>query len=228
MSVNAAPSSALSATGQVRTITARWKGIRPIIQHSERLADPTNEFAKAIKLITDKGSKKMTEEDHERRNHLEWEGGLYWDDKLGPVIPGDNIEACIKEGAQKSRLGKDVVAAVWTTSSVWKLEYDGPRTKAALYKSAAIFVNRKGVVVGQSRIMRCRPMFPTGWTLQFTLEYDPTVINGKSIVKAMCDAGALVGLGDWRPKFGRFTVEVLSGGEDDGETTPAAEPEPAE
>jgi hypothetical protein len=31
----------------------------------------------------------------------------------------------------------------------------------------------------------------------------------KNLVKAMTDAGSLVGLGDWRPKFGRFLVEEL-------------------
>lgn len=214
----------------MKLIEAVWVGFRPLIMHNERLADPTDHYAKQIKLITDKGSKKMTEADHENRNRFEWEGGLYWDDKLGPVIPGDNIEACIKEGAQKSRLGRDVVAAMWTTESVFKLEYDGPRTKDKLFKSAQIFMKRKGVVVGQSRVMRCRPMFPTGWKLPFTVEYDESVINGKDIVKAMNDAGALIGLGDWRPKFGRFTVEIVSGGQDDGvetkreDGTPAPEP----
>jgi hypothetical protein len=51
-------------------------------------------------------------------------------------------------------------------------------------------------------------MFPTGWVLRFELEFDDSVIGPKELVKAMNDAGALVGLGDWRPKFGRFLVEV--------------------
>jgi len=51
-------------------------------------------------------------------------------------------------------------------------------------------------------------MVPTGWSLTFTLEFDDSILNEKALVKAMVDAGALIGLGDWRPKFGRFSVEA--------------------
>lgn len=198
--------------------------------HNEQLVDPTNFFVKQIKLITDKGSKKMTISDHENRDRFEWEGGLYWCETRGPIIPGDNIEACIRDGARKARLGTTVEAAMWATKADFKLDYDGPRNKDKLYKIAAIFLKRKSVVIGKSRIMRCRPMFPTGWKLTFSVEYDETVVNGKDIVKAMRDAGALCGLGDWRPKFGRFTVEILTGGDDDGvEVKPEdTEPKPVE
>lgn len=196
----------------MKSITAQFTGIRPVIMHNGMLADPTYPFTVAIKEITDKGSKKMTLADHERRNALEWEGGLYWDDDLGPHIPSDNIERCIQLGAQKSRLGKDVQAAMWCSQQMFAIEYTGPRTKAKLMADSA-FTIRKGVVVNKSRIIRIRPMFPTGWKVKFSIEYDETVVNGKDLIKAMQDAGALIGLGDWRPKFGRFTVAILEGAE---------------
>jgi hypothetical protein len=52
-------------------------------------------------------------------------------------------------------------------------------------------------------------MIPTGWTMTFDLEFDEGIVNPKNLMKAMTDAGSLVGLGDWRPKFGRFLVEEL-------------------
>jgi hypothetical protein len=52
-------------------------------------------------------------------------------------------------------------------------------------------------------------LFPTGWSILFELEFDDSIINEESVLKAAVDAGALIGLGDWRPKFGRFTVERL-------------------
>jgi hypothetical protein len=71
------------------------------------------------------------------------------------------------------------------------------------------FVLRKGVAVQKARIIRVRPMIPTGWVVKIELEFDESIVNPKSLMKAMIDAGALVGTGDWRPKFGRFLVEEI-------------------
>lgn len=177
--------------------------------HNGLLADPTNPYAKRMKEITAKGSKKLTDSDYEDRDRQEWLGSLYWDEEAGhPVIPSDNIERCIQLGAQKSRLGKDVQAAVFVTEAQVRLQYDGPKGKDALCANEK-FTLRRGVAINKSRIIRIRPMFPTGWSIEFEVEYDESILNEKSIVKACIDAGALIGLGDWRPKFGRFTVDVL-------------------
>jgi hypothetical protein len=190
----------------MKTINIKWTGFRPLLMHNGQTADPTNEYSRAKKEITSKGTKKMTDSDYEQLNRLDWESGLYWDKTLGPVIPSDNIERCIQLGAQKSRIGKDVQASVFCTSSVIRLDYKGPRDKDELYKTPGYSL-RKGVAVNQSRVMRVRPMFPTGWSLEFELEFDDSLVDESALVKAMINAGALVGLGDWRPKFGRFTLK---------------------
>jgi hypothetical protein len=192
----------------MKTLKTKWTGIRPLIMHNGLMADPTNPISRRIKEITSKGSKKMTDADYEERDRLEWEAGLYWDEDEGFIIPSDNIERCIQLGAQKSRIGKDVQAAVFCESPQVKIDYDGPRDKEKLYADPR-FTLRKGVVIQKSRIIRIRPMIPTGWSITFGLEFDDTIVNPKNLVKAMTDAGALVGLGTWRPKFGRFLVEVI-------------------
>ena len=193
----------------MKTMKVRWTGIRPLVMHNGLMADPTNKFTRAIKEIVRKGSKKLTDSDYEMRDRLEWEAGLYWDEDLGAVIPSDNIERCVQLGAQKSRIGKDVQAAVLCSEPVVKLIYEGPRKKEAMFNDPR-FTLRKGVSIQKSRLIRIRPMFPTGWSIEFTLEYDDSIVNERGLHKAMVDAGALIGLGDHRPKFGRFTVEVLS------------------
>lgn len=192
----------------MKTIQVKWTGLRPLIMHNGVLADPTNPATIRIKEINSKGSKKLTETDYQEMQRLEWEAGLYWDDEDGPIIPSDNIERCVQLGAQKSRLGKDVQAAVLCSAGHAKLEYKGPRTKEELY-SLPGFILKRGVRIQKNRIMRTRPMFPTGWNITFVLEYDDSVISSeKTLIKAMQDAGGLVGLGDWRPKFGRFVVDL--------------------
>lgn len=189
----------------MKTLTTTWTGIRPLVMHNGLMADPTNPLVRRIKEITSKGSKKLTDADYEERDRLEWEAGLYWDDKDGLVIPSDNIERCIQLGAQKSRIGKDVQAAVFCVEPQSKIIYDGPKDKDKLFADPR-FTLRKGVAVQKARIIRIRPMVPTDWKLKFAVEYDDTIVNPKSLLKAMVDAGALIGLGDWRPKFGRFVV----------------------
>lgn len=191
----------------MQTMKMKWTGIRPLVMHNGLLADPANEYTKAIKAITSKGSKKMTDADHEERNRLEWEGGLYWNDELGAVIPSDNIERCIQLGAQKSRIGKDVQAVVFCIEPEIPIQYDGPRDKKKLYQDR--FILTKGVRVTTSRIIRVRPRFPVGWSLNVEVEFDETIVNPKNLLKACIDSGALVGLGDWRPKYGRFTVDLV-------------------
>jgi len=192
----------------MKTLKVKWTGIRPLVMHNGLMADPTNPKVRRIKEITSKGSKKLTESDYEERDRLEWEAGLYWDEKDGPIIPSDNIERCIQLGAQKSRIGKDVQAAVFCSEIQVKLDYEGPRDQDKLYSDPR-FSLRKGVAVQKARIIRLRPMFPTGWSITFDTEYDESILNEKNLLKAMQDAGALIGLGDWRPKFGRFSVETI-------------------
>jgi hypothetical protein len=192
----------------MKILKVKWTGIRPLVMHNGLMADPINPYTRRIKEIVRKGCKKLTDSDYEERDRLEWEAGLYWSEKDGPIVPSDNIERCIQLGAQKSRLGKDVQAAVFCSEPEVRVEYEGPRNKDKMYSNAA-FVLRKGVAIQKARLIRTRPMIPTGWLLEFSVEYDDTILNEKSLIKAMQDAGALVGLGDWRPKFGRFTVEVL-------------------
>lgn len=171
-------------------------------------ADPTNPFTRRRKEITSKRSKNLTDTDYEELDRLGWDGSLYWSEGAGLIIPSDNIERCIQLGAQKSRIGKDVQAAVFCTEPETKLEYDGPRQMDKLYSDKR-FTLRKGVALKKVRVIRVRPMIPTGWSITFTLEFDDSILNKNNLVKAMTDAGALIGLGDWRPKFGRFTVEIL-------------------
>lgn len=188
-------------------------GLRPLLMHNGQLADPSNEFVISIKRITAKGSKKMTETDYRQRDRFEWMGGLYWSTHLNTAyIPSDNLERCIMEGARKSRLGKDVTAAVFVTETEIEIKHPllrGKTPDALFDDDQKRFVLRKGVKMATgSRIIRVRPQIPTGWSATFTAEYDDEIIDEKNLIKAVIDAGILVGIGDWRPKFGRFTVEV--------------------
>lgn len=191
----------------MKQVKTTWRGIRPVLEHNSRLCDPTDDYTRRIKAITSKGSKKLTESDHEQRDFLEWCGGLYWDEKQGLVMPSTNIESCIQSGAKKSRLGKDFAAAVLLDDDQIVFEHAKPKlTKEKLFELPE-YVYRCAVKVQQARLMRVRPMVPSGWKLAFTVTFDDRIVNPKALHTAMLDAGCYCGLGDFRPKFGRFSVE---------------------
>ena len=194
----------------MQTLSTVWTGVRPLIMHSADMVDPLSKPVLRIKAIHAKGSKKLTDADREEVQRLEWRGALYLGQGGALVVPSDNIEKCLREGAMKSRLGKAVEAAAFVTESevpITGIQYSRDLDK--LFTDER-FQLRKAVRVPPktgARVMKVRPMIPRGWQLKFTIEYDETIVNPKDLQRAMIDAGALVGIGAWRPKFGRFTVE---------------------
>jgi hypothetical protein len=160
---------------------------------------------KALKEIT--GRRKKTDEDTLEIRHLEWQGSLYLDDKGRPCIPVDNVLALVIEGARKDKNGKEAESGVMPDAGAesFLLEYEGPRDLAALYADSR-FVDCRGVGVNGKRIMRTRPIFRE-WKLKIRLIYNEDVIDEATIQQALEMSGERVGLGDYRPRFGRFTVE---------------------
>lgn len=71
-------------------------------------------------------------------------------------------------------------------------------------------VDKKPVVVGKARILRCRPMF-SEWHIWLALEIDASLISKDVVRDCLSIAGRVVGVGDYRPEkgggFGRFRVE---------------------
>lgn len=187
------------------TLTFRIGGVSPLIMHNCRLANPLDPLVKQIKEITSK--RKKTDEDHELLAYLEWQGGLYHDGAR-PYIPGQNINAALVAAAKKNRMGKQFQSSVLVVESQIPLEYEGPRDIEKLF-NAVRFVDTRSVVVQKSRVMRTRPIFPE-WAARFSVAYDPAVVNEGEVIQAAEIAGTLIGLGDYRPQYGRFKMEVAS------------------
>jgi len=177
-------------------------GSLPLLMHNARLCDPLEPITKKVKKLTSKRNK--TDEDHEELAEAEFGGGLYFDPDIGPYMPGENIAACILKGARLNKLGTKVERGVLITTDINPLAYDGPRTIAELYADKN-FVHRKPVVVGTSRIIRTRPMFPE-WRTQAEGLLDESQIDVDQLVQAIENAGLFIGLGDYRPRYGRFTA----------------------
>lgn len=188
----------------MESIKFKLVGTSPLLMNSDRFSNPLDPMTKAHKELT--GKRKKTDEDHELIALSEWRGAMYYDSKLGPFIPGIMVEACLREGAKLQKLGKNVQRGVFVQDDKIKLEYDGPRDVEKLSKDPN-FIDSRSVKVQQARLQRCRPKF-NNWSLEFTLLFNPEVLDRRAVVKAMEDAGAMCGIGDFRPRFGRFEVKT--------------------
>ena len=193
---------------QLETIRMKWVGMRPLIMNNPRSVDPFDEFTIQRKILTAKKGKDMTVENLRELDLVSWRAGVYWDDEEGFIIPSANLERAMQVGAQKSRKGKECQATVMLKGTHAKVHYKGPKHKADL-ETDPNFRLRMPMVIDKRRIMKVRPMIPTGWQIFPEFEFDPTVIDKSSLLTAAHNLGRLIGLGDWRPKFGRFLVEEL-------------------
>jgi hypothetical protein len=196
-----------------QALNVHIKGILPTLMHNGRLRDPRYHWTRLIKPISSK--RKRTDAEDEQLWQYEWKGGLYVmkgednDDGGPPCWPGDNIFACLRDGAKKHNNGKKVESGV-QCHEPFPLIYKGPKTRKALWEDGN-FVDLRMATVQTQKVMRCRPIFPE-WELKFTLHYLDKVINKKEIEQALEQAGLLIGLSDWRRRFGLFNVVSVKNG----------------
>jgi hypothetical protein len=135
----------------------------------------------------------------------------YYDEQLGFVMNGEMIEACIKSGAKLNKLGKVIDRAIMLTDVVFPMTIKNcPANPQELAKNPD-FIYAKSVKIGTARVMSYRPIF-RDWSVEFGLMFDEEQITREELLMVLENAGNLCGVGDWRPRFGRFSVEVISEG----------------
>ncbi|WP_369913882.1 hypothetical protein AB8810_12705 [Xanthomonas sp. NCPPB 3005] len=188
------------------SIAFRITGTSPLLMQAETLANPLHPLTRAHKAVSTK--RKKSEDDYLWLMESEWSASMYYDEEIGPFIPALNIESCIAEAGKIHRLGKTIKQAVQVVTDRAKLEYEGPRQKEKLWKSER-FADVRTVTVNQKRNLRCRPIF-LRWSAMFDVEYMEDVLDRGDLVRVVEEAGRRIGVGTYRPRFGRFEVEVLS------------------
>lgn len=189
------------------------RSLGPMLLHNGRLADPLDHATRALADASKKRGKSA--EDHEAVAAAEFAGSLYYSTKIGRVaIPAMMIEAAIRDGGKAHKLGKTMRYSVSVRSTIGSedapvfdipLDYDGPTKPEDLYADQR-FRDRRQVSVGQSKVMRTRPRFDE-WSLTFIVDIDAESVDPAVVHRALEMAGRRVGIGDFRPTFGRFIVD---------------------
>lgn len=186
-----------------KTVDIEMTGVSPLLMHSSVTVDPTNKFSRAMKEVS--GKRKKVDADYEEMARIEYMAGLYT--QGGKVIlPSYVIEASFVSGAKKSKSGQQAKSGLFIDKSP-ELIYNGPTDPKELFASED-FKLVVPVKVGMAKIMRTRPMFKD-WSCVVQISYMEDVLNERAVIDFAEQAGMLCGVGDWRPKFGRFVVEKV-------------------
>lgn len=183
-----------------KTLRIDVVGVAPLIHHNGQLKDPLNQFAKAMKNITTK--RKKTESDYRELAEIEFRGSLYMSN-TGPIIPALTIQAALTAGARKSKDGRLAEAGIIVNNHA-ELHYDGPRTVEGLLADPEFRIVVPCGVQGNA-VIRTRPIF-RNWSATFEIDYLEEILNQATIMGCVRNSGMYCGVGDWRPRNGRFAI----------------------
>jgi hypothetical protein len=69
------------------------------------------------------------------------------------------------------------------------------------------YEDRRRVLIQRNAITRSRPAFRAGWKVKIQLQVNlPEYVSPSLLNEVIASAGKLIGIGDFRPTFGRFQV----------------------
>jgi len=120
-----------------------------------------------------------------------------------PVIALENciIHAGREFKADKRRTMKEILKATIFVRPDYAIVNDGVKEPDFIHEAQVVNPNTKG------RNIRYRPAFKEGWTARFQIDIDdPEVVPAERLKEILEFAGRRVGVGDWRPRYGRFLV----------------------
>lgn len=70
------------------------------------------------------------------------------------------------------------------------------------------YLDARRVMIGRAAVTRQRPAMNSGWRAEFQFMINtPEYIDPHLLYAVLADAGRLVGVGDFRPTFGRFLIK---------------------
>lgn len=124
------------------------------------------------------------------------------DDEL--CIPGEYLRMAII-GAAKFR--QDPRSPRKSAMDLYKAAIISLTPLASLGKKEWDYEDKRRVVIQRNGVNRVRPAMRAGWRAQFDLMVNlPEYVDRNSLREVIEQAGRLIGVGDFRPTFGRFGI----------------------
>jgi len=201
-------------------------GITGLVLNNAQLADPTSEYTLKIKAITDKGVK-MTPEEREQKEALQWTGSLYLSADGSLVFPGRNFIRAFRDVAPTFKAGADIDrGGVMITETELAILHDGPAEltdKVTGLRHGPVDRKRmyddsrfrfRTVVNGNptkgpkgGKVVSMRPVLPA-WGMSLTVVVFADIL-GWDKFKNIVDAAGVQGIGNARKLgYGRFNAKI--------------------
>ncbi|MDE1970958.1 MAG: hypothetical protein KGI50_05280 [Patescibacteria group bacterium] len=132
------------------------------------------------------------------------ESFVYRDAKGNLSIPAEYLRQSIIHAA---KFKQDPRSPRKSAMDLYKAGIVSITDLSSLGKKNWDFLDKRRVVVQRAAITRSRPSMYEGWEAEFIfLVNTPEYITPESILDTINQAGKLVGVGDFRPTYGRFQV----------------------
>ncbi len=187
----------------MKELKVSLSGKQAMLQHSARMSNPMNPIVKDLKAITSK--RKKTDSDLQEMSRLEFIGSIYADKDGDVILPAEMFYSCVWNGAKLNKNGQMIKRGVFINEDS-KMKHSNDKLSIDEMFANGDNVDIRSVKVGQARVMRTRPIIHD-WSANFTVQYDENVITDDILKESITNAGALCGVGDYRPTYGRFSVE---------------------
>lgn len=120
------------------------------------------------------------------------------------AIPGEYLRQSIVNAA---KFQQDPRSPRKSAMDLFKAAVISLTNLASVGKESWDYEDRRRVMVQRNGITRTRPALRAGWVAEFDLMVQlPEYVDPLFLRRVVDDAGRLIGVGDFRPTFGRFTV----------------------
>lgn len=175
------------------TVTLSIEGVCPILFHRWSCESVAAKGAAA------KGSAAKKTDDVESYVYRAEDGTI--------GIPGEYLKGAIAgpQGAAKYR--QDPRSPRKSALDLYKAGVVPLTIVASLGKAEWDYLDQRRVTVQRAGVTRMRPAFLAGWKATFDLQVlIPEYIAPADLLDVITNAGRLVGVGDYRPTYGRFQV----------------------
>jgi len=183
------------------SVSVKVKGVAPLLQHRYPVPD--------LKTLSKGGKKSTGDVDYTE----EWRGYFYANSEGAIYQPSSHFEGAMTKAAvgfkvtgKRGKTYKDLFSAnVFIDSVEIPFGVDIPQ-ELDTDADKPLYLDVRPVVVQRARVVRIRPAFKAGWELTFTINVIDDELPFEIVNDVLNLAGKTVGIGDFRPKFGRFMV----------------------
>jgi hypothetical protein len=132
------------------------------------------------------------------------ESYVYRNDKNELCIPGEYVRQSIIHAA---KFRQDPRSPRKSAMDLFKAGIVSLTVGASLGKTDWDYIHKCRVNIQRNGVTRCRPAIKEGWTAEFQLtSLLPEYIRPQDLHDVLINAGRLIGVADFRPTYGRFSV----------------------